>query len=56
MLIQLNDIVINDIAVIPLVNRAVDKYAIHNRLRAENVAMSAFEGDFWNIANWNTVE
>ena len=52
----MNDILVNDVAVIPEVNRAADKYAIHNRLRNENVALSALEGDFWNIKNWNTVE
>jgi peptide/nickel transport system substrate-binding protein len=51
--IQLNDIVINEVAVVPLVNRAADKYAISNTLRDENVAVSSFEYDYWNIANWN---
>jgi len=51
--IQLNDIVINEVAVVPLVNRAADKYAISNTLRDENVALSSFEYDYWNIANWN---
>jgi len=53
MFIQLNDIVINEVAVVPLVNRAADKYAISNTLRDENVAVSSFEYDYWNIANWN---
>ena len=56
LIVKMNDILVNDVAVIPEVNRAADKYAIHNRLRNENVALSALEGDFWNIANWNTVE
>jgi peptide/nickel transport system substrate-binding protein len=51
--IQLNDILINDVAVIPLVNRAADKYAISTTLRDENVALSPFEYNYWNIANWN---
>ena len=42
---------------IPIVNRAADKYAISNRLRNENVAKCVgFEYNYWNIANWNTVE
>ena len=53
MFIQLNDIVINEVAVVPLVNRAADKYAISTTLRDENVAVSSFEYDYWNIANWN---
>jgi peptide/nickel transport system substrate-binding protein len=51
--IQLNDILINDVAVVPLVNRAADKYAISTTLRDENVALSPFEYNYWNIANWN---
>ena len=51
--IKMNDIVIDDFAVVPLVQRAADKYAISNTLRNENVALGPFEGDFWNIANWN---
>jgi peptide/nickel transport system substrate-binding protein len=50
--IQMNDILINDIAVIPLINRAADKYAIANELVEENVAVSDFEVNYWNIANW----
>ncbi|HYH12856.1 MAG TPA: peptide ABC transporter substrate-binding protein, partial [Thermomicrobiales bacterium] len=57
LLIQLNDILINETVVIPQVNRAADKYAISNRLRNENVAKGAgFEYNYWNIANWNTVD
>jgi peptide/nickel transport system substrate-binding protein len=55
-LIQMNDIMINDIAVIPLVNRAADKYAHSNRLVHDNVAISAFQLNYWNIENWVTVE
>ena len=57
LLIQLNDIVIENVVVIPIVNRAADKYAISNRLRNENVAKGVgFEYNYWNIANWNTVD
>jgi peptide/nickel transport system substrate-binding protein len=51
--IQMNDILINDIAVVPLVNRASDKYGISTTLRDENVAQSDFAVNYWNIANWN---
>jgi peptide/nickel transport system substrate-binding protein len=53
--IQMNDMVINDAVVIPLVQRATDKYGIINTLRDENVALGAFESNYWNIANWNRV-
>jgi peptide/nickel transport system substrate-binding protein len=56
MFIQLNDIVINDIGVVPLVNRSADKYAIANTLRDENVALGSFDLNYWNIANWNRTE
>jgi peptide/nickel transport system substrate-binding protein len=53
MFIQLNDILINDIAVVPVVNRASDKYAIATTLRDENIAQSDLTVNYWNIANWN---
>jgi peptide/nickel transport system substrate-binding protein len=56
MFAQLNDILINDVAVMPLINRAADKYAIANELVLDNVAMSDFEVNYWNIANWVTNE
>jgi peptide/nickel transport system substrate-binding protein len=56
LLIQLNDIIIEDRAVVPLVNRASDKYGISKTLRQENVALGVgFEYNYWNIANWNRV-
>lgn len=53
--IQMNDVVINDVAVIPLVQRAAEKYAISKTLNNNNVAGSFFETLYWNIANWNRV-
>jgi peptide/nickel transport system substrate-binding protein len=54
LLIDLNDIVINDVAVIPLVNRSVDTYAYSNLLRAENLELGPFHDlTYWNVANWN---
>jgi len=52
MFIQLNDIVINDYAEIPLVQRAADKLAVLNTLNKANLSCSAFEATYWNIANW----
>jgi peptide/nickel transport system substrate-binding protein len=51
--IQMNDIIINDFVLVPLVQRASEKYAIANGIRNENVAGGPFEALYWNIANWN---
>jgi peptide/nickel transport system substrate-binding protein len=56
LLIKLNDLVIDNVAVIPEVNRAADKYAISVTLNHENVALGAFEFNYWNIANWNRLK
>jgi peptide/nickel transport system substrate-binding protein len=54
LLIQLNDMIIDDIAVIPLVLRAADSYGISRSLVAENIALGpGFELNYWNIVNWN---
>jgi peptide/nickel transport system substrate-binding protein len=53
LIIQMNDILIEEVVVIPEVNRSSDTYAISNELRDENVAEGAFELNYWNIANWN---
>lgn len=54
LLIEMNDMIIGDRAVVPLVNRSADTYAISNTLREENVAIGVgLEFDYWNIANWN---
>lgn len=55
-LIELNDILINDVVIIPEVNRAADKYAIANRLNNLNVALGSFELNYWNIAYWNEAQ
>jgi peptide/nickel transport system substrate-binding protein len=51
--IQMNDMVIDDVVIVPIVNRSAGKYAIANTLHNENVALSDFEVDYWNIRNWN---
>ncbi len=52
--IRLNDIVIENNVVIPLVQRSAgsSSYAISNRLRQENISASSWDGLYWNIANW----
>jgi len=55
-LIAMNDIIINDVAVIVEVNRPSDTYAISTALNNDNVAKGVgFEQNYWNIANWNNV-
>ncbi|MDQ3657396.1 MAG: peptide ABC transporter substrate-binding protein [Chloroflexota bacterium] len=52
-LIGLNDILINDIVVIPEVNRETDNYGISKRLNNDNVALGVgFELSYWNVVNW----
>ena len=52
--IQLNDILFNDAAVLPLV-RYGSKAGVSKTLNKENLALSGYEFSFWNIANWNRV-
>ncbi len=53
-LIAMNDVLINDVAIIPEVNRPADTYAISSALNNDNVALGVgFELNYWNIANWN---
>ena len=53
--IALNDELINEVVLIPVVARADQVYAILNTLNNENVAGNMFESLYWNIANWNRV-
>ncbi|HLU36552.1 MAG TPA: peptide ABC transporter substrate-binding protein [Thermomicrobiales bacterium] len=53
--IEMNDILIMDHALVPLVVRGTPG-AISKRLRRENVAPAPFSYDYWNIANWNLAE
>ena len=50
--IQMNDMLIDDGAMLPLVQRASSVAAVSNRLVAENISRGPWEGDFWNVANW----
>jgi peptide/nickel transport system substrate-binding protein len=57
MFIELNDILVFDNIMLPLVNRAADVYAISSTLENENVAVGPFETtNYWNIANWVRTE
>ena len=52
--IKMNDILYNDAAVLPVILQG-KKAGIANTLNAENVALNAFEFEYYNIANWNRV-
>lgn len=54
--IALNDFVIDDNVVIPLVQRASEKLAVSNRMVVDNIAAGPFETIYWNIQNWTTGE
>jgi peptide/nickel transport system substrate-binding protein len=51
--IQMNDILINEVAVVPVVNRSASTYGISTTLQEANIATSPYEYNYWNIANWN---
>ncbi len=53
--IAMNDHLILNFVIIPLVV-AGEPRAVSNRLRAENIALGPFSGDYWNIANWNLAD
>lgn len=53
--IKLNDIIIQNQVVVPLVQRAAETYAIANRLNPDQFVGSPWETLYWNIANWNEV-
>ena len=44
---------IDDVVVIPIAQRASQKYGIAKTLTKENIADGSFEALYWNIANWN---
>lgn len=54
--IQLNDHIIENCVVVPLVAQPGGIYALANRISDENIALSSWEPLFWNIANWHTVD
>ncbi len=54
--IQMNDHLIENFVLIPLVARAGVKDAASNLLVKENIAPNGWETSFWNIANWTLVD
>ncbi len=54
-LINLNDMVVNDYAVIPLVHYGLN-VGYSKRLNAPNFGFGPFEYHYWNIANWNLAD
>jgi peptide/nickel transport system substrate-binding protein len=54
--IQMNDLLINDFALIPVVARAGVKDAASNMLLKDNLAPNGWETSYWNIANWTLAE
>lgn len=55
-LIRMNDLLIDDVVIIPLVQRPAEKYAVASTLRDANIAAGSFEALYWNIANWNRTD
>lgn len=53
--IAMNDNLILNHVIVPLVV-AGEPRAVSKRLRAGNIALGPFSGDYWNIANWNEAE
>ena len=53
--IEMNDIVILDNAILPLVVVGSPRGA-SRRLRHENIELAAYSYDYWNIANWNLAD
>ena len=53
--IKLNDLVITNNVIIPLVQRSAESYAITNNINGDMFAASQWEVLYWNIANWNEV-
>jgi peptide/nickel transport system substrate-binding protein len=54
--IQMNDLIVNEFVVVPLVAQPFGKYALGNRIAEKNIAPSSWEPLFWNIANWRTID
>ena len=51
--IQMNDLLINDFVLIPVVARAGVKDAASLTLQQDNLAPNGWETSYWNIANWS---
>ena len=53
--IKLNDILISNNVIIPLVQRAAESFALANNLNADMLNGSSWEVLYWNMANWHEV-
>ena len=53
--IEMNDILINDHATVPLVRWGL-RAGFSRTLNQENLGLAGFSYDYWNIANWNRVQ
>ena len=53
--VQMNDLVIMNYATVPLVVVGTPR-GVSRRLRLDNIALSPFSYDYWNIANWNLAD
>jgi peptide/nickel transport system substrate-binding protein len=54
--IEMNDLIVGDFVVVPLVAQPGGIYGLANRIADDNIALSTWEPLFWNIANWHTVD
>jgi peptide/nickel transport system substrate-binding protein len=54
--IQMNDHIIENFVVIPLVALPEGIYGLANRIADDNIALGSWEPLFWNIANWRTTD
>ena len=54
--IQMNDYIVENVVVVPLVAQPGGIYALANRIADDNIGLSSWEPLFWNIANWRTVD
>ena len=50
--VRMNDILIENVVIIPLVQRSAESIAINNKLDPDMFAASPWETLYWNMANW----
>ena len=53
--IALNDNLITNQVIVPEVHRASEVYAVANAINNDNIAGSAWECLYWNMANWDKI-
>ena len=54
--IAMNDLIVNDFVVVPLVARPASIHAFANRMATDNIGISNWEPLYWNIANWRKAD